>query len=559
MKATLYYLLRTTRIILLTWVFMLRFAVSWILGSRARPRLLRQYLQTAGAGFVKLGQVLAMRYDLLPAEYCQELSRLLDRLPASPSSAIVANIELELGKPLHELFREFEPVPLSSASVAQVHAASTLEGLKVVVKVKHPGIGLRYRVDLANLRIFARCCDFFGVTRNIDLRAVVREFTRLAEEELDFRHEARNIHVLHQLMQDDDIDHCAPAVFMELCGPSVITMERLEGLWMTDFLAALENKDTARVEAWVANGISAERTSRLVFRSMLEQCFTYRTFHADPHAGNLVVLQGGTLGYVDFGMVGWLDEKLWLQQRKLNEALASEKIHLAYEAVLDMLEPLKKKDLSSFEMEVKTLFKEWLFATKTPGASIQERSSGALFVRLFEVCRQEGLSMSLGSLRLIRALMVSDMICLRLNPSLPRLHELKAYFDEQLEKEFYRRCTAQFSERTFFSLALGWIGAIQAAPNVLEWLYERLPRFGREYEEKASPFEQATGLVLSYLQAITLLLALAVLLGRTVVLRAFLGSAWAEWILSLGWYWWPIAAGGVALGAMLGAIRNKFR
>src|ERR1700734_2012569 len=270
MKALFYYLFRTFRIIFLTCIFLFRFGLSWMVGSSSRPRVLRKYFEAGGATLVKFGQVLAMRYDLLPAAYCQELAGLLDRLPSSPTSEIIAAVETDLGKPIGELFDSFDPVPLSSASVAQVHAASTLDGLKVVVKVKHPGIALRYWVDLTNLHILARIAAFLGLFRDFDIQAMVREFTRVAKEELDFHHEARNIHVLHDLMANDEIDHCAPAVYMDICGPSVITMERLEGVWMTEFLSAVDRRDSTQLEIWRVNGITAERTSRLLFRSILE-------------------------------------------------------------------------------------------------------------------------------------------------------------------------------------------------------------------------------------------------------------------------------------------------
>jgi ubiquinone biosynthesis protein len=499
-----------------------------------------------------------MRYDLLPTEYCRELSALLDRLPPSPGAAIMATIEAEFSKPVEELFRSFDPVPLSSATVAQVHKAVTQDGKDVVVKVKHPGIGLRYWVDLTNLRLAAGLASFVGFFRDFDIQAMVREFARLAEEELDFRHEARNIYVMHELLASDDIDHYAPAVYPELCGPSVITMERLEGVWMTEFLSAIDTRDFERIDAWNTVGITAERTSRLLLRSILEQCFTHRMFHADPHAGNLVILKGGTLGYVDFGMVGWLDEKVWQQQYKLNEALAAGRIHLAYEAILDMLEPLKEKDLADFEMEVKALLKEWLFAAKVPGTSIQEQSNAALFLRLFEILRCEGLSMSLGSMRLIRALMESDVICLHLNPGLSRLDELRAYFDERLEKEFYGTLLSQLSPKTVYSLVSGIASAFRTAPKVLEWLYRRLPQLGRQYQDEASAFEQAAGLAFRYLQVAAFLGMLAVLFGRIIAVPFIPDSAWAESIDYLGPYWWAVGAGMAILGMMLGAIRNKF-
>src|SRR4051812_36977432 len=128
----LLYLGRTVRVAALTTRLGVSFAYAYVAGSNRGPQLLRRYFERAGAGFVKLGQVLATRYDLLPAAYCDELASLLDRLPASDSRAIVATIEQDLKRPLANVYREFDLTPLSSASVAQVHAATLETGERVV-------------------------------------------------------------------------------------------------------------------------------------------------------------------------------------------------------------------------------------------------------------------------------------------------------------------------------------------------------------------------------------------------------------------------------------------
>ena len=538
------YLRRTLRVAALTAEFAVSFAFARVAESDRRPRLLKRYFERAGAGFVKLGQVLATRYDLLPAAYCEELATLLDRLPASDVRAIVQTIEEDLGRPVEELFREFDPEPLSSASVAQVHAATLATGERVVVKVMHPGVDTNYRIDLRNLRYFASVASYFGLLHRVDVAALVREFERLALEELDFLHEARNIHVLHELLESDDIDHCGPGVYLELSGRSVITMQRLDGVWVREMLEAIARGDAERLREWRRMGITPGRTARLLFRSMLEQCFTHRIFHADPHAGNLVVMPGGTLGYVDFGMVGWMDERLWTEQYALNEAIARGNIHQAYEALLDTLEPLPDRDLSHFETEVKALLMEWIFATKVPGTPIEDRASATLFLRLFGLMRWAGLHMRLGSLRLSRALMISDVIALKLYPEMDRMTELVTYFNERAQTEFTNALHKQLSGTGLYSTALGLNSAVETLPRAARWLVKRLPEYGRRYEAAWSMSERVAMMVIRYLRN-TAALAVVALVGGG------LAGAFGEW-------WWWVAVASLITALLLGRILSEF-
>lgn len=557
MRSMLLYFRRTARVATLTIAFAFSFALSRFRSRSAGPRILRRYLERAGAAFVKLGQILAMRYDLLPPIYCQELSALLDQVSPSDTRQVIASIESELGSPISVLFASFDPKPLSSASVAQVHAAVLPSGERVVVKVKHPGVDARYRIDLRNLRLLAGAVSYTGVLRKIDIAAVLDEFERLALEELDFLHESRNIHVLHRLLDNDDIDHYGPQVYLPLCSRSVITMERLDGVWVRELLAAVQEDDTVRLEAWRRRGVTPERTSHLLLRSILEQCFTHRIFHADPHAGNLVVMAGGTLGYVDFGMVGWLDEKLWAEQFALNEALAKGNIHQAYESLLDTLEPLPDIDLSHFEMQVKTLLMEWLFATRVPGTPIQDRSSANLFLNLFDMVRREGLQMRLGSLRLCRALMISDIISLRLYPDLDRMSHLRQYYSERTQSEFADAVREELSTSTFFSAVLALRNSVQALPAGAQWLLKRLPEYGRRYEAALSSGERAFILLLKY-GRIFVLLVFAATAGGQLVAEPFLpASSWAQATAALGDYWWVLAAASLLTWILIGRILQE--
>lgn len=518
---------RTVRIAALSFSFLFAFFLGKWFGTFTGPRLLRWYLQSCGAAFVKLGQILAMRFDLLPIQYCEELSKLLDRLPAIPTERIVAVIERDLGRPVEECFATFEVDPIAAASVAQVHAATLADGTPVVVKVLRPGITERFRIDLLYLRMAGPLLNMYGPFVNIDMRRMFGEVVRLTREELDFRREARQIQQMHERMNMDDIDHYAPRVYPELCGRAVITMERIEGVSVTTMLAAVEARDEERLSSWAAAGITPQRTARILMRSILEQSLRHRLFHADPHAANLIVMAGGTLGWVDFGMVGWIDERLWVHQFKIREAVSNGHIHAAYQHLLATLEPIPTTDLSSFETEAKEYFRDWLASSESNMATLAEKSSGYFFLRLLDAVRRAGLSLPAGLMRLYRTIIIGDIVMLKLDPRIdwvPVLREFVA--DEQ------RRLTATLFGQTFsaanFNTAWQFlIDAPRMALEVADTLQFRLASLGQTQRQMLTRAQRLLLHVLKYIRLAALLFAVPLLVRRLGLADLFEIFGWS--------------------------------
>lgn len=546
----LFYIGRTLRVSLLSLLFALAFVVRRLTRPADGPRLLRWYFETCGGAFVKFGQFLAMRFDLLPVAYCEELSNLLDRLPPLPAESIIPIIESDLNDRLTVLFADFEPVPIATASVAQVHGARLPDGARVVVKVMRPGVTSQFRVDLFNVRLFAHLLDLTGLLVNINAGVLADEFSRLIHDELDFHREARSAQFLHELMAQDDIDHYAPRVYFEHCGQSVITLERLEGVWMTEMLAALNRNDTDQLAAWARQGITPRRTARLLLRSILTQCYTHRMFHADPHAANLVVLDGGTLGYVDFGLIGWLDERAWALQFKLREYIANEMIHAAYETLLDSLSPLPYRELPQFEYEVKDLIREYILASKSSAATMADKSSGLFFLRMFDVIRRSRLSMPASVMRLYRTMVIADAIMLKLDPTIDWLPDLREFIRDETGRQIAMLGDRQQILAVFNTLVMNLVNAPQIAGDFLDWAQHRLPELGRTYIRQLSLFEQISLFVIQYLRIGAFLLGVALIGVHWAASQRTLTGFWANVDQTLGSSWW-LAAGASLLAAFL--------
>jgi ubiquinone biosynthesis protein len=261
----------------------------------ARVRLA---LTELGTTFIKIGQVLSSRTDLVGTELSDELSKLQTEVPADPPEVVRETIEAELGSPPDELFASFDDEALASASIGQVHGARLHDGTLVVVKVQHPDIERRI---VSDLDLLARLAEI-AVAHRSDLRvyrprALVEELRRSLLQELDFGRELRNLEHFRR-----DFDHdpkvTFPKPFSELSGRRVLTMERVEGL------------SVRQVDQLAARGVDPGEVAHRGADLYLSMIFRHGFYHADPHPGNVLVLDGGVICLLDSGMVGTLDEKV---------------------------------------------------------------------------------------------------------------------------------------------------------------------------------------------------------------------------------------------------------
>ncbi len=259
---------------------------------------LRYAMEELGPAFIKLGQLLATRPDLVGNEICDDLKLLRDNTPVTPFEEIREVIEGELGKPLEEVYSEFNEEPLGSASIGQVYKATLKDsGMEVAVKVQKPGIYDIIVPDVKILNNLAGTVDkHVSKSRTFNLPAMAKEFERSIFKELDYLEEVRNIGKITKNFADVEYIKI-PEVYPELCTSKLINMELIDGYEVTDLI---DNE---------IEGIDNTAIAQYGTQSYLKQVLVDGFFHADPHPGNLFVTRDGRLCYIDFGMMGVVNDQ----------------------------------------------------------------------------------------------------------------------------------------------------------------------------------------------------------------------------------------------------------
>ncbi|MEJ2588055.1 MAG: AarF/ABC1/UbiB kinase family protein [Deltaproteobacteria bacterium] len=296
-----------------------------------------------GPSFIKLGQLLSVRADLLPPEYLEELQKLQDRVPPQPFERIKPFIEEQLGKPLGQVFKRFDETAIASASIAQVYKAEIETGEEVAVKVVRPGIVKQIRSDIRVMYYLAGKLEkTFELARIVGAKNVVEEFERSIFNELDMHIEAGSIEKFSRYYEHIQ-EICIPKVYWDLTTKSILVMSFIPGVKVN------------QVEAIRAMGIDPKAIAMIGLRSLSRQLMEFGFVHADPHPGNTIVTPDGRVGLVDFGITAHLDEELMIQIAHLFLGYAEHDYDLVMESLLEAGIIDDSMDLTGFRNDLKEM------------------------------------------------------------------------------------------------------------------------------------------------------------------------------------------------------------
>ena len=416
----------------------------------------RLALTDLGTTFIKLGQMLSTRPDLVGLEMAEELSRLQAEAPADPPDTVRQLIASELGHPPEMLLGEFDPEPFASASIAQVHGALLPTGERVVLKIQKAGVAKRVESDLSILSGLAELAEkYASELRPYEPVALVRQFRRSIQRELDFNSERRNLEEFGRNFANDPTVRF-PRPWPEYCSRRVLTMERFEGVPGTD---------TTRL---LASGADLSELARRGAAMYLEMIFRDSFYHADPHPGNLMLLPGGVLGVVDCGMTGRLDEVLRDAIEGLLLAIAQKDAESLTDAVwyLGAVPPACSREQLRSDLTE--------FVAEYTAQSITELDLSAALGSLTDIIRRYRVVLPPGVSLLLRTLVLLEGTSRRLSPEFSLAEVIHPFYQKSLGRRFSPRRLLLRLMRTYRD----WDRLFQALPRDLNETLRRV-RAGR--------------------------------------------------------------------------------
>jgi ubiquinone biosynthesis protein len=432
------------------------------------PERLRRALEELGPTFIKLGQVLSSRSDLLPENFVKELTKLQDRASPLPYAVIRNTVERELGAPIAELFADFSEIPLASASIGQAHGARLRSGEEVVVKVQRPGIETLIRTDVAVLTGLAAAVEkYFPEWKTLGPQIVVEEFFQAMRLELDFILEAHNILKSQKNLKDFPSVR-VPKVYLELCSPKVLVVERFVGFKLDDS-AAIEARQLPREKM-------AENLAKAFLKTALEDGF----FHGDLHPGNLFALAGNPgqecqIGMIDFGIMGYLTPRARESLVRIFLALSEEDFETLCLEFAELGASRGATDFDSFQRAIQTTVGPHL------GLALGSLNVGKLLIEATTVAARHRIRIPREWMLIFKAIYTLEGTCRRLNPAFNPLPLLEDYLTPLLHPDTDWKSLSKnvlLGSRDLQTVA-------QTLPRQLHWFFKRLASNGYAVEVRS--------------------------------------------------------------------------
>jgi ubiquinone biosynthesis protein len=498
------------------------------------PRRLAMVFEELGPTYVKIGQLLSTRPDIIPQDYVVELARLQDNVAPFPSKDAYATIEHELGRPISELFARFDPAPLAAGSIAQVHTARLPSGHEVVVKVKRPNADRTIRADLDVLAVLAEWWERFEELRPFQPLMLVEEFSKSIQRELDFVTEASYTAKFAKMLASEPHVR-VPTVFWSHTTPSVLTLERLQGT------------SVSHREKLLAEGADLPTIAHHMFSVFMKQYFDHGLFHADPHPGNLLVTPEGQLALLDFGMVGHLSDELRRDLGNMLFALVRKDLDMVVDVSIEVGSIPDELELGPLKNDMLQMLDKYY------GIPMKQIDLKRAFTDMMRITREHQLLMPRDLVLLGKSLVTVTALAKTLNPDLNLVDEVRPHAMRVLRNK---------------------ISPVQIAKDALDqsWqvsnLLRRLPREIRQFTRKTLAGRLQLQLKVHELDFLTTeidrasnriafsLIVAAVITGSSLVIHARIKPFFSE-IPIIGEYLPPlpiIGGAGYLLAAVLGLV-----
>ncbi len=414
----------------------------------SQPERLRRAIEALGPTFIKLGQVLASRADLLAPQWTEELGKLHDKVAPLPWEVIRPQLEADLGAPPAEIFSEFDTNPIASASIAQVYRARLETGEEVIVKVRRPGLQKIIEADLRLLSHASRIVETeWPEMARYRPTEQMRHIANGLREELDLANEGRNCEMLAALFTDRD-DVVFPKVYWEYTSERVLVQEFIHGIPPTD---------TRRLEE---AGLDRKVLAQRGVDAFLQMALIEGQFHADPHPGNLLAMPGNRIAFIDFGIVGRLSQRRRSQLLVLIGAMLQEDADGLMAVLLDWT-GASNPDLTRLEAASQA------FVTRHNGATL---NLGLVLTDFMTMARENDLAMPTDLAILFKGLVTADGVMRQLDPAF----DLFAAAGPTVRRHMRAQFSVKDMKGKFQGLATGLYGAASELPTLIHLMLVRL-------------------------------------------------------------------------------------
>lgn len=421
-------------------------------GPVEKARHLRSFMEKMGGLWVKAGQIVALRRDVFSEEFCSELAKLQDRARGFPFSYAKPMIESELGKPIPEIFSEFDEDPVAAASIGQVYRARLREpDVEVVVKIRRPGIDQSFISDLRYLRIFATALTAMRVAPNFRWLEMYWELEHAIMEELDYRQEAASLRRMKKNLRSHKV--YVPKVFIDYCSDRVLVMERVHGVYMSDYIH-VSAEDPERIREWLRkNDINAYKAGERLLLSHYRQLYEDNLYHCDLHPGNILLMRKNYITLIDFGSVGSTDKTQLTKALNFMQAFVARDYKKAVDLWLLMPQTLPSRDLTDFKENMVRIYRKGESRMKIKSLPYHEKSLSAFSGEVTQFSNEVGIPAAWDFLRQIRAQGTIDASLMVLMPELNYQKVMKKYIKGYRERE-----SKQFSASKLLKAQLARMG-----------------------------------------------------------------------------------------------------
>ncbi len=477
------------------------------------PTRLRCTLQDLGPTFVKLGQVLATRVDLLPPAWIDELGKLQNAVPALPWDTVLPQLREDLGAEPEAVFARVEHEPLAAASLAQAHRAWLADGSAVVLKIRRPGIRDTVEADLRLLKHLAVIVEKnLPELRRYHPQRIVQQFSASLRRELDFAAECRNAErIAHNFAGRDDI--VIPRVYWQW------TCERLN---VQECLEGVPGRDLAAVDAMGLDRVQLARTGAgLVLKMVLEDGF----FHADPHPGNIFYMPDGAIGVIDFGMVGRVTEQRRFQIVRLLHGLVVHDSAAVAEVLADWTE--ENNDID----EVRLQESADVFVDQYRGVPLKDLRMGAMLGDVTAMLREHGLSLPADLALMIKAFLTLEGMGRQLDPDFDMASEARPYLERAMLERFAPDVLVRRGRRTLSGL----VDLLRDMPRDVHRLLQSARRGKLQMHIEVDTLRAFGEQVDRAANRLTMgIITASLVIGSSIVMNSVGGGVSNRWLMALG-------------------------